>query len=281
VDMLSDLEKQNITFETYNKNLIDSIIKVLRGTKFYKHTIQFDHVNNTRIREISKIPEIKLYSQTNIGKYYVSIDMIHANFSPLVYFNETMEKDTKGFEFDTYLDFICSMTPYKYYHNSKYFRQVVMGKVGFPKSLEMLKYLMGELFCKLSGKFDKIYKFGSDELIIETSKDIFYDDVVKLQNFIKSLEPRFGKLWKIRGFYLDTIPDLTDDDAFGGVVRCDVDDFESLNIFHKSNLNVTIHGTNKDFHSQCYKKYFGIEYTKDDLKSMKDNYLITFDDYHI
>lgn len=105
-----------------------------------------------------------LYNETNIGKFFISIDLTKGNFQALNY------ADKGILEADTYDEFISKYTDIYYIAESKYFRQVIFGKMNPSRHITVEKHIIGkvyDLFVREHGESMPLVVYNSDELIFE------------------------------------------------------------------------------------------------------------------
>lgn len=105
-----------------------------------------------------------LYNETNIGNYFVSIDLTKGNFQSLNYVDKEMLMNS-----ETYIDFIRKFTDIYYIEESKYFRQVIFGQMNPKRHITVEKYMMGKIYDLIVDKYKmtNLTVSNSDELIFE------------------------------------------------------------------------------------------------------------------
>lgn len=105
-----------------------------------------------------------LYNETNIGNYFVSIDLTKGNFQALNYVDKEILLNSK-----TYIDFIRKFTDIYYIEESKYFRQVIFGQMNPKRHITVEKYMMDKIYDLVVDRYNltKLIVSNSDELIFE------------------------------------------------------------------------------------------------------------------
>jgi len=121
----------------------------------------------------NNIPKTSVYTKTNHGKYFLSVDLKHANFQALKYHDPTLVNNTNNYkEFLKY--HLGNMHPLlPYFENSKYTRQIIFGKLNMSRNVTIQNYILYQIFNEIynSSEFDngniKIHSKQVDELIFE------------------------------------------------------------------------------------------------------------------
>lgn len=106
-----------------------------------------------------------LYNETNIGKMFVSVDLAKGNFQALNYVDCNILLNSP-----TYESFISKFTDMYYIKESKYFRQVVFGKMNPKRHITVEEHLIGKVYEYIVGHGvdpDSLVVANSDELIFE------------------------------------------------------------------------------------------------------------------
>lgn len=197
----SDIEAY---FEEYN-NVKDEVIKYIIKSEAY---IKLNNCDMNMFKVNSSIPKAQLFTDKNVGKTFISIDMEKANFSSLVAFAKMHELEFYA-NFD-YTDFMSQFTNDDWIINSKYIRQVIFGhcnpkrQMGYSRFL--MKLLLDDLFEQKIVSILNIHSYNYDEIIIEgkeTIQDIsdIYNCVEKFSSELFGLPMHFElfRLGKIKG----------------------------------------------------------------------------------
>lgn len=104
------------------------------------------------------------YTEANIGKTLLSIDLKKANYQALKYCG--LFKDT-----ETYEELMGKFTDIPFLINSKYLRSVVFGQLNPSRHITVESYLVNMLRPEISDRF-KLICMASDELVYEVPEDI-------------------------------------------------------------------------------------------------------------
>lgn len=189
--------------ETYNRVKNDAI-------DFIKESEAYKDLNSCDISKyISKynFKQSNVYSDINIGKKFISIDMCKANFSALVAYG--LRTNTKFFEEFNYEKFISKFTDIKHISKSKYIRQVIFGNCNPRRQViyenHLMSLLLDQLFISKVIDNDTVYSVCSDEVILkadevnaEKLKEL-YDIVEEFSNSVVPLRVEEFTLGKVVG----------------------------------------------------------------------------------
>lgn len=114
-----------------------------------------------------KVSKNNVYNEQNIGNVYLSIDLKKANFQALKYVNNDIVLGA-----DCYEDFIGQFTDMEYVSESKYTRQVILGKLNPSRQITVEKYLINKVWEVYSSKYvyqSSLVSMSNDELVIRLS----------------------------------------------------------------------------------------------------------------
>jgi len=106
-----------------------------------------------------------LYNEMNIGKKFVSIDLTKGNFQALNYVDRNILLNS-----GTYEEFISKFTDLYYIKESKYFRQVIFGKMNPKRHITVEEHLIGKVYNYIIERGvdpSTLVVANSDELIFE------------------------------------------------------------------------------------------------------------------
>ena len=151
-------------FEYYNQ-LKDRIIDYIKGSQAYNEMLQMD-MNKCQCKY--NIKQSDVYKVPNIGRKFISIDMVKANFSALVYFG--LDNGLEFFDSFDYEKFIGKFTDIDYFADSKYIRQVVFGNCCSKRQVTYEKYLISRVLDIILDVIEidikDVYSMCSDEIIL-------------------------------------------------------------------------------------------------------------------
>jgi len=153
-------------YREYIYDLRDKITNSILETEKYKEFNKIDFNDFGLALKDNNIPENGIYKDNNIGKKFISIDMIKANFTTLRIINVIKEK--------SYEDFISKFTDDKFIAESKYFRQVVFGNLNSKRIVKREKIEMIDLVKQF--KDEELFipvSLSTDEILIEYNDYIY------------------------------------------------------------------------------------------------------------
>ena len=157
-------------FQYYNE-LKDRIIDYIKTSKTY---IALNSDDMNKYPKLLNIKQGDTYKSYNIGKKFISIDMKKANFSALVHYGNMNE--IPFFNSYNYKEFIMQFTPYEYFVESKYIRQVIFGNCNPKRQIHYESYLMSNLINSMIDlnlfTIEDVYSMNSDEFIIAMNDNI-------------------------------------------------------------------------------------------------------------
>ncbi len=115
-----------------------------------------------------------LYNHLNVGKTFVSIDLVKGNFQALKHFNPDILNGTNNYD-----EFLSQFTDLEYLKKSKQIRQVIFGKLQPKKQKKIQEYLMSLIKSEL-------IKFGITEGMIKaTSPDEIIFEIEDCEDYSK------------------------------------------------------------------------------------------------
>lgn len=195
-DYLNTKSKLNLLKETVAKftdedaflasyyDIRDDIIKTMKSKKEFQ---EFNTGDMSKFNIISSYPKNDIYKQTHANNYFVSIDLVKANYQALKYINPKIVCNTQSYE-----EFIGLFTNLEYMTKSKYLRQVIFGNLNPKRQVKVERFLIEQIIALLLDnqyfKQKDIQMAASDEVIFETSKkDVakFSSATTELTQFIK------------------------------------------------------------------------------------------------
>lgn len=175
---------QNKFLKTYydiRENIIQGILSNPAFEAFNKMDMkQFAIKNNPNISKNN------IYNETNIGGFFISVDLKKANFQTL----RNINKDI-AFGADTYENFIGKFTDSEYVKNSKYTREVIFGKANPKRHITAEKYFITKIYYDIIEAFPnlngKAVSLSNDEIIFKDDF-LYYNDKWKCYGLRKALE---------------------------------------------------------------------------------------------
>ena len=152
-------------FLEYRHIIEDQILAYLLNSEAYK---EFNNDKSIIPSETPIVGSRELYTKEQDGCFFVSYDMIKANFQALRYANPAIVKDC-----NTYEEFIGKFTDIEYFAHAKQLRQVIFGKLNGKRTASIEK-LISNRFAKEYSRRLAIY--GFEPYSIKTDEIIFKFD---------------------------------------------------------------------------------------------------------
>lgn len=158
-DFLNKYETEEDFFQASTK-IIDNILEYVSNKEDYKK-LELDRLEN--LNQVKNYPSKNIYNLENVGNYYISLDLIKANFQALKKYSKKIV-----FNCETYEDFISKFTNEDYLKNSKQIRQVVFGNL-LPKKQQIIQkdIMFGIYNTLLENDIKNIVSVMSDEIVIQ------------------------------------------------------------------------------------------------------------------
>lgn len=179
-NFLNRLGDQELFF-TESTKLIDNVIAYVSQKESYKEL----ELQRLDLLDKPNYPSTKdIYNLENVGSYFVSIDLVKANFQALKRFSSKLVSNK-----DNYEEFLGKFTDEDYFKKSKQIRQVVLGNLMPSKQQTICKEMINTIYNKLieSGlNKNKIATVMTDEIVIKCDNE---NDMQKVKNFVISLHP--------------------------------------------------------------------------------------------
>ena len=246
-------------FLEYRHSVEDQILGYILNSEAYK---AFNGDKSTIPSETPIVGSPELYTKEQCGCFFVSYDMIKANFQALRYADPAIVKDC-----DTYEQFIEKFTDIEYFKHAKQLRQVLFGKLNGKRTSSIEKYISNlfakELAKRYEGKM-KLYSIKTDEIILKFlgTEEEFKKLAVNNEEF-KGFRFRVNKFKLVskdfkRGNSDKNLTAYIKEDYLNGCKR-------------------TLHCVPDAYYPQVYKLLNGMEITPSDLKFYYDHELCTFD----
>lgn len=192
-------------FLSYYYEVTDKAIDSIKSKEEFQ---EFNTGDLSKYDIKSNYPKNNIYKETCVDKYYVSIDLVKANYQALKYVNPSIVSNTNSYE-----EFIGLFTDLEYMTKSKYLRQVIFGNINPKRQVKVERYLIeqvidlviaGELF-----KAEDIHMASNDEVVFELSEELvdkYSSNANDLMKFIKDtlgidVDIEVFKLVSIEGKY--------------------------------------------------------------------------------
>jgi hypothetical protein len=231
-------------------NVRDKIITTVIESEAFQKFNTMD-MNVFTIKKKTNITSNNIYKQSNIGKFFISVDLKKANFQTL----RNIDKDIV-FGADTYEDFIGKFTDLDYIKESKYSRQVIWGKCNPKRHITAEKYFITQIYKKIIEQFpylsDKCVSLSNDEMIFNV-EFLFYNDKLTcftLREHIEKIAKEIGfevhvEFFHLRGYNLLFKESRSVRKTF------------FMKDYFCTNGKFKLIGVPLQYHSICYKLYKG------------------------
>lgn len=179
-------------YDNYYKTIKESMMYYIIYSK------GFNNFSNEYLlpKEVNFIQR-DIYKETFIGKRFLSIDMIKANFNSLKYYDPSI------FDYkDTWEDFVRKFTDNEHIIQSKYIREVILGKCNPSQQTVYERILMHDLVSKSCT--DNVVYFNNDEVVFDIT-NLSEDKVNSLINTFKTnaVVPVRIELFNLKAIYKD------------------------------------------------------------------------------
>lgn len=257
VQAVNTLANRNKQLHDYALELCNIIASEIKNTDSYQELV----ANNILFSTTTNLKDLP--GQTHIykvptSKMYISLDIIKANFNCLKWKDNALVLGC-----DTWEDLVKKFTDIEYFIQAKYFRQFVFGNLNHKKIESIQKYLQKILYNMIKDHVTVQGCLGSDEIIISTTNETINTDIKCITKIISQMPEQMKNIWRITAFTLEPLGKSS------SYVKKDfiTGKFEIKNI-------------EKDFYAQAYKFYKKEPVNQNDLKAMKDNYVITYEEYY-
>ncbi len=199
--MLQEFKNKQDYFEYYKK-VKESAMDYILSTDGYK---EFNKMDMTEISETIKkvaIQSSSVYKDTNDGKSFISIDMEKANFSSLRFFSADIFGGAK-----TWNEFMAKFTDYPHIKNSKYIRQVILGKCNPKRHITYERFLMANLASMLMEEYEEYIEcMTNDEIILSTYNNKVTTDGVN--EIVEKYKEQYDIPLKVERFTLHNMEHL-------------------------------------------------------------------------
>ena len=190
----------------------------------------------------------ELYNVENIGKRFLSFDLVKSNIQAFNYADKEILMNSLAYE-----DFIGNFTDSRYIAKSKYFRQVVFGQMNPKRHITIAKYLISKVYELL--RDNKIIDW---DLVCVSSDEIVFE--VPVGTMIGQMGKIMGEAMKLVHSKLGLIVRCTDFRLSGYNLR--TDECKSVCNFYLKwggNVGWELKGVPLQYYSIVYKLMKGKE----------------------
>lgn len=180
LEYLTHFETEEEYFDEYARIKNEAILAIKNNPKYQEfNTMDF---NKNGIKYNLPYPEKEIYKNYNVGHFFISIDMVKANFTALNCYSPEIFNNKP-----TWIDFLSQFTDAEYIHQSKYIRQVIMGNCNPSRQISYEKYLMGKLLSLFDNDEIEVISVKSDEIIIDVTKEVLNSSIKDIHNKFQTL----------------------------------------------------------------------------------------------
>jgi len=182
------------------RKLNNLILNDIVNTKEYKALDSLDIQPLTQrtkaVKDTLKLNK-NLYTEKNLNKKFISLDIKEADYSILKVYNVVKE--------DSFTNLIKKYTDKRFFEFSKKFRQSTLGKLNGKRSTKIQEYLMTKMLSYADISSDNI-TLNSDEIIVEV-QDFNDDDIDELKAQADRIEIEYGIRIRTELFSLEELRD--------------------------------------------------------------------------
>lgn len=182
-------------------------IEFIQNSEAYRNLMQGDSTGYSLGSNVSSLRSSEVYRVENCGKVLISIDLVKANFSSLVYHSKMSGKNF--FDSYDYGKFLGQFTEYEMLKESKYIRQVIFGNCSTKRQSIIQRFMVAEVYSTLLNynliEKEDVLTLLTDELVLDISDSARRANVIEfLKGFnafpIRVSEFVLEKLENVKGF---------------------------------------------------------------------------------
>lgn len=161
----------------------NNMIEALNNEAFKKFNTM--DMNDFSLGKVN-YPKKDVFNVSNVGKIFVSIDLVKANFQALKYVDKDIVLGA-----NTYEELVSNFTDMDYIKKSKYIRQVIFGNLNPKRTVTVERYLIQKVLNLLLYTKDVIEKeikmVSNDEIVYEITNDLDIEKISNLRTIIKEI----------------------------------------------------------------------------------------------
>jgi hypothetical protein len=195
--MLSSVKDEE-SFHKYMRTTREKIIDEVKNKDEYK-----DFIGDL---DLPSLPNVncnkKIYTQDNVGKALVSIDLVSANFQVFKILFPKLILNS-----ETYGEFASNYTDFEYFKKSKKIRQIIFGNLNPKRQQTVIKHLIHSLLTEFQDLKDwNLVAKSSDEIIFEplSKNPNIMDKIMDFGKGVKFLGKNID--YKVQPFTLEKLP---------------------------------------------------------------------------
>lgn len=284
LDANKTLRSMGKTLKSYSYELMERIVAKIKEVPEYKTFVEPDKITKANDKDPNQKtnnikndggPKQKTIYNTHAEtteQYYISCDIIKANFTAMKYFNPKIVLDCQTWdELINKVITLDNLPHIEYFVQSKHFRQIVFGHLKGKRIGTIEKELTTHLYSRIKDNVPIHGNMSNDELFVKSSKETIKNDVNKVTEIVNSLPDNMKCIWRITPL---CVKQLGKSECFVKKIILDID--KSLD--DESNFKVNFMNISKDFHAQAFKFYYTLPLVPYDMKGMKDGHRFTYDE---
>jgi len=198
INDISEFNNDEDVLHYYN-SLKDKAILTLRESK------EFELLNELNFSEINRqytYSQKDIFKESNIGKIFMSIDLVKANYQVLYKLGIDVCNDNDILP-EKYDMFISQFTDKKHFIDSKYIRQVILGNLNPKRQVNLQKYMLNDVVksLEINKQYQNIISFTNDEIVIQLNiiDNNIFNNCAEL---VKEIKHTFGLTVSINVFEL-------------------------------------------------------------------------------
>ena len=246
-------------FLEYRHSVEDQILSYILNSEAYK---EFNSDNSTIPSDTPIVGSPELYTKEQCGCFFISYDMVKANFQALRHANPAIVRDC-----ESYQEFVEKFTDIDYFKHAKQLRQVLFGKLNGKRTAAIEKYISNQFAKSLAKRYEgkfKLYSIKTDEVILK-----FLGTEKEFEDFKVYNEVFSDFKFRVNKFKLTSrdFKHATSDRTITAYIKED----------YLNGSKRTLHCVPDTYYPQVYKLLNGMELTPSDLKFYYDHELCTFD----
>lgn len=238
----------------YNNHVTDSIVQSIKEKDSYK---QFISMTMDDYNIVSSYPKNDIYKQQNINKFYISFDLVKANYQSLMFIDKDIVFNTSD-----YNDFLSIFTEYDYIKESKYIRQVIFGQLNPKRQQKIQRYLIEQIILHLLNynyfEESMIAMASTDEVVFEITEDLALALSKDFKKFVEAIKNDLNIDVDIEIFKLDYVGE-----------KAYVKEFLNKEGYQFACVPLI-------YYPQIYKKYNSMPVSDEDLVFKHEHQLVKF-----
>jgi hypothetical protein len=159
-DMINRLGNEEAFF-MQSANIQDQIINSIKELQSYGEFVS-NKMDTFSIKE-RNIPKDQVYKSFSDNCWFVSIDLIKANYNALKFYSKDLVLNTENYQ-----QFIKLFSEEAYYLESKKFRQIIFGNVNPKRQQRIQRFLIDQLLAIIDqhGAINNVKDITSDEIVL-------------------------------------------------------------------------------------------------------------------